>query len=142
MKKFSLAAIAATSLLVAGLPVNAGLGAATKSSSEAGYEAWCGEKGNDCNIVFADGKITVNKKDYVSFEDITYITRNNEGIYTWNNLIRFGIEYQEEGMDEPEFAEILFRHLNTANRFWRDLRRACRNCKDRDATQVEVNIND
>ena len=142
MKKFSLAAIAATSLLVAGLPVNAGLGAATKSSSEAGYEAWCGEKGNDCNIVFADGKITVNKKDSVSFEDITYITKNVEGRYRYNRIFRFGIEYKEMGALAPEFAEVLFKHEDTAGRFWRDLRRACRNCKDRDSTQVEVNIND
>ena len=142
MKQFSLAAIAAASLLAAGLPVNAGLGAATSKSSAAGYDAWCGEKGNDCNIVFSSGRITVDKKDSVSFEDITYITKNIEGRYRYERVFRFGIEYKEKGMSEPEFAEVLFMHEDTAERFWRDLRRACRNCKDRDATQVEVNIKD
>ena len=134
------ASVAIGTSLITATPASAGLGTATTQSNEKGYDAWCGEKGNNCNIVFANGKITVDKQYSVSFKDITYITRNSEGIYTWNNLIRFGIEYQEEGMDEPEFAEILFRHFNTANRFWRDLKRACRQCKDRDATQVEVEV--
>ena len=41
----------------------------------------------------------------------------------------------------PEFAEILFMNNDTANRFWRDLQRACRNCKDINRQQVDVNIN-
>ena len=83
-------------------------------------------------------------KDYsqqfrpVDFEDITYITSNYERIKfnfmpgpTWT----FGIEYLEEGMEAPEFAEILFKHEATADRFWRDLKRACRQCKDRDGVR-------
>ena len=134
------ASVAIGTSLIAATPATAGLGSAATKGSSKGYDAWCGEKGNNCNIVFANGKITVDKQYSVSFGDITYITRNSEGIYTWNNLIRFGIEYQEEGMDEPEFAEVLFRHLPTSNRFWMDLKRACRQCKDRDATQVEVEV--
>ena len=138
----SLALIFASfALLGAFTPAHSGLGAATTKSSESGYEAWCGKKGNECNVVFNNGKITVNDKHSVDFEDITYITRNDEGRPS-NRIYRFGIEYQEAGMTEPEFAEILFAHRDTASRFWRDLRRACRKCKDRDATQVEVNIKD
>lgn len=143
MKKFSLAAIAAASLIIAGLPVNAGLGSATSKTKSSAYDAWCGEPKNDCKVSFIDGKITVNNSDSVDFEDITYITRNadySKWTETW--LFTFGIEYLEEGLEDPEFAEILFQHRKTANKFWRDLKRACRNCKDRDAAQVEVNIKD
>jgi len=141
MKKLLAVAITSLSILGAISPAYSGLGAAAVKSSESGYEAWCGEQGNDCNVVFTDGKITVNKKDSVDFEDITYITRNraDKGTY-W--LYTFGVEYLEKGMSSPEFAEILFMDTPTADRFWRDLQRACRKCKDRDATQVEVNIKD
>ena len=142
MKKFSLAAIAAACLIIAGLPVNAGLGSATSKTKSSSYDCFCGEKGNDCKVSFSNGKITVNDTDSVDFEDITYITRNYEynewsGVRTYT----FGVEYLEEGMDDPEFAEIILIHKPTALKFWRDLRRACRNCKDRDATQVDVDVN-
>ena len=120
-------------------PVYAGLGEATSKSQSATYEAWCGEKGNDCKVSFANGRITVNDKHSVDFSDITYITRNEEGgSYEWKWV--FGVEYLEEGMEAPEFAEFIFAHTKTADRFWRDLRRACRQCKDRDGIQVDVNI--
>ena len=141
MKKLSLAAIAALSLIIAGVPVNAGLGSATSKTRASAYDAWCGERKNDCKISFNDGKITVDDSDSVDFEDITYITRNVDyNVLTEISLFTFGIEYIEDGMDDPEFAEILFQHEKTADRFWRDLRRACRKCKDRDATQVEVKL--
>ncbi len=128
--------LVASSLAV--IPVHAGLGEATSKSKSASYDAWCGEKGNDCKVSFNNGKITVNESDSVDFSDITYITRNNETV--WNFKYVFGVEYLEEGMDEPEFAEFIFQDTRTANRFWRDLKRACRNCKDRDGIQVDVNI--
>ena len=134
------AAIAIGASLITATPAIAGLGSATQKGSEAGYDAWCGERGNDCNVTFKDGKITVDNSDSVDFDDITYITRNREGKWDTNLLWRFGIEYLEEGLDAPEFAEILFIHESTANKFWRDLKRACRQCKDRDATRVEVDI--
>ena len=72
---------------------------------------------------------------------MTYITRNEDyDRWSTDTIYAFGIEYLEEGASDPEFAEILFLHEGTANKFWRDLRRACRNCKDRDATQVDVNL--
>ena len=142
MKKLSLAVIAAVSLFSAGIPASAGLGAAA-SKTASRYEAWCGEKGNDCKVSFKDGKITVNDSDSVDFEQVTYITRNEDySPWTGDTVYTFGIEYLEEGVPDPEFAEILFLHKGTANKFWRDLRRACRNCKDRDATQVDVNLKD
>ena len=123
------------------MPVHAGLGSATSKTQSSAYDAWCGEKGNDCKVSFSNGKITVNDSDSVDFEYITYITRNAErDQWTGDFLYTFGIEYLEKGMDDPEFAEILFQHSKTANKFWRDLRRACRNCKDRDGIQVDVNI--
>lgn len=129
-------------LLIAGslltVPVHSGLGEAASKSKSATYDAWCGEKGNDCKVSFTGGRITVNDKDSVAFEDITYITRNNET--KWDFRYVFGVEYLEKGMDEPEFAEFIFQDTRTANRFWRDLKRACRNCKDRDGIQVDVNI--
>ena len=143
MKKFSLAVIAVVSLLSAGIPAEAGLGAATSKTQASRYDAWCGEKGNDCKVSFKDGKITVNDSDSVDFEQVTYITRNRDyNVWTGDYLYTFGIEYLEEGASDPEFAEILFMHTGTADKFWRDLRRACRNCKDRDATQVDVNLKD
>ena len=124
-------------------PVNAGLGSATSTTKSSAYDGWCGERKNDCTISFNNGKITVNNSDSVDFEDITYITRNadyNEWTGDW--LFTFGIEYLEEGMDDPEFAEILFQHKKTANRFWRDLRRACRQKKlmggDRHSRSVQT----
>ena len=142
MKKFSGAAVAAVSLLISSLPANAGLGAAAVSESESGYDAWCGKRGNDCKVVFKDEKITVDGKDSVKFQDLTYITRSIEHRYDFQggDIITFGIEYKEEGMSSPEFAQILFMHYGTADRFWLDLKRACRQCKDRDATQVEVDV--
>ena len=143
MKKLSLAAIAAVSLFSAGISANAGLGDATSKTQASSYDVWCGERKNDCKVSFNDGKITVNDSDSVDFEDITYITRNadyNSWSETW--LFAFGIEYIEDGMEDPEFADILFQHKKTANKFWLDLRRACRNCKDQDAAQVDVNIKD
>ena len=135
------ASVAIGTSLIAATPATAGLGSAAIKGSTKGYEAWCGEAGNDCKVTFADGKITVNDKDSVDFNNITYITRTsdyNEWDYSWK--ITFGIEYLEEGMENPEFAEIIFGHLPTSKRFWMDLKRACRQCKDRDATQVEVEV--
>ena len=139
MKKILTLAIASLSVFGAISPAHSGLGSAASKSSESGYEAWCGKRGNDCKVTFADGKISVDGKHSVNFEDITYITRNREE-FDFDYQYTFGIEYLEEGMTDPEFAEILFMHTGTANKFWRDLQRACRKCKNRDATQVEVNI--
>ena len=126
---------------LASTPVNAGLGSAASTTKSSAYDAWCGERKNDCKVSFSGGKITVDRSDSVDFEDITYITRNQDyDKWTGDWLFTFGIEYLEEGMDDPEFAEILFQHKKTANKFWRDLRRACRNCKDRDGIQVDVNV--
>ena len=80
----------------------------------------------------------MNETNSVSFDDITYITENNET--NWNYRYVYGVEYLEEGMESPEFAEFIFAEPRTAKRFWRDLKRACRQCKDRDATRVEVDI--
>ena len=141
MKKLSLAAIAAVSLIIGGMPVNAGLGSAATKTKSSSYDCYCGEKGNDCKVSFSNGKITVDEEDSVDFEDITYITQNYEyNEWTGVRTYTFGIEYLEEGLDDPEFAEIILLHRPTARKFWRDLKRACRNCKDRDATQVEVNV--
>ena len=144
MKKILALATASLSVFGAISPAHSGLGDAATDSSAKGYDAWCGKKGNNCNVKFVDGRIIVNDKDSVRFEDITYITKNGEytNIWTTSWVTTFGIEYLEEGMNEPEFAEILFANQGAANRFWTDLRRACRKCKNRDATLVEVNIND
>ncbi len=128
----------AAALLLSCSPVCAGLGPATESNSGSDtYNAWCGERGNDCTVSFKGGKITVNGTHSVNFEDITYITRGSFKIH----LITFGIEYIEDGMAEPEFSEILFQNVWAAEKFWRDLKRACRDCKDRDGVQVDVNVN-
>ena len=131
------------SLTIAGVPVNAGLGSAATKTESSTYDCYCGKKGNDCKVSFNNGKITVDGKHSVDFEDITYITVNFEhSDWTYISTWTFGIEYLEEGMNDPEFAEILLQHKPTAEKFWRDLRRACRNCKDRDATQVDINLRD
>ena len=145
MIKTLISGLAIVSICIIGSPSSAGLGDAAKKSTESGYEAWCGEEGNSCNVRFTDGKITVNNSDSVNFNDITYITRNVEHkktIFKSKSIHTFGIEYLEAGMKQPEFAEILFINNGAADMFWRDLQRACRKCKDRDATQVEVNIKD
>ena len=141
MKKFAILATAAISLSISGLPANAGLGEAATKSQSSIYDAWCGEKGNDCKVSFTGGKITVNNSDSVKFEQLTYITKNRVVEQPFGYITTFGIEYLEEGADAPEFAEILLMHDPTADRFWRDLKRACRQCKDRDATQVDVDVN-
>lgn len=144
MKTLSSIAVALTAAasLIAISPANAGLSSAALTGSKKGYDAWCGKRGNDCKVVFADGKITVDNKHSADFEDITYITRTIDDNVIWTSSITqtFGIEYLEEGMEEPEFAEIIFQNQATAKRFWMDLKRACRQCKDRDATQVEVEV--
>ena len=142
MKKLVSVAVTFLSILGAISPAYSGLGSAASKSSESGYKAWCGKRGNECKVTFADGKITVDGKHSVDFEDITYITNNKERGFWGDYEYTLGVEYQEEGMEEPEFAEFIFIHESTGGRFWRDLRRACRKCKDRDATQVEVNIKD
>ena len=135
------AAVAIGTSLIAATPATAGLGSAATKGSTKGYDAWCGEKGNNCKVKFADGAITVDNKDSVDFEDITYITRNMEfNSLGMNGWYTFGIEYLEEGIKDPVYAEILFINTRTANKFWMDLKRACRQCKDRDATQVEVEV--
>ena len=145
MKNFFsfVAATSISALLVATMPVSAGLGSAAIKGSTKGYDAWCGEKGNDCKVTFTDGKITVNNTDSVDFKNITYITRSIDNINAfWASSVlqTFGIEYLEEGMEQPEFAEIIFQNHGAAEKFWMDLKRACRQCKDRDATQVEVEV--
>ena len=122
-------------------PAIAGLGPASSKVSQSGYDAWCGKPKNDCKIVFGDGTITVDGSHSVSFDDITYITRNFK-FNQWKSYDEhvFGIEYLEAGSTAPEFAEIIFANRSVADLFWRDLKRACRKCKDRDATQVEVEV--
>ena len=145
MIKSAFIAITAASIALISSPSYAGLGDAAKTNTQSGYEAWCGEEGNSCNVKFTNGRITVNNSDSVDFNDITYITRNVEHkktIFKSKSIHTFGIEYLEAGMKKPEFAEILFINNGAADMFWRDLQRACRKCKDRDATQVEVNIKD
>ena len=66
----------------------------------------------------------MNNKHSVDFDDITYITQNDESLWSYRYV--FGVEYLEDGMEEPEFAEFIFAEPRTAKRFWRDLRRACR----------------
>ena len=136
------ASVAIGTSLIAATPATAGLGSAAIKGSTKGYEAWCGEKGNDCKVTFTDGKITVNNTDSVDFKNITYITRTIDDNVFWASSVTqtFGIEYLEEGMKQPEFAEIIFQSQGAAKRFWMDLKRACRQCKDRDATQVEVEV--
>ena len=135
------ASVAIGTSLIAATPAIAGLGSAATKGSSKGYDAWCGEKGNDCKVTFADGKITVNNTDSVDFKSLTYITRTSDyNEWSGNWTITFGIEYLEEDMKNPEFAEILFANKAVANKFWMDLKRACRQCKDRDATQVEVEV--
>ena len=80
----------------------------------------------------------MNNKHSVNFDDITYITQNDESLWSYRYV--FGVEYLEDGMEESEFAEFIFAEPRTAKRFWRDLKRACRQCKDRDATQVDVDV--
>ena len=94
MKKLSLAAIAAVSLIIGGMPVNAGLGSAATKTKSSSYDCYCGEKGNDCKVSFSNGKITVDEEDSVDFEDITYITQNYEyNEWTGVRTYTFGIEY-------------------------------------------------
>ena len=141
LKMRFLPALAALAAITVSLPVEAGLGSATTKTKSSIYEAWCGVPKNDCTISFNDGKITVDGTDSIDFEQITYITENRD-LNEWTMDIKttFGIEYLEEGAEDPEFAEVIFLHRPTAKRFWRDLKRACRNCKDRDATQIDVNV--
>ena len=125
------ASVAIGTSLIAATPATAGLGSAAVSESESGYDAWCGKCGNDCKVVFRDGKITVDSINSVNFEDLTYITRSVERKLEiqGGDIITFGIEYLGDNMDSPEFAQILFMNYGTANRFWLDLKRACRQCK-------------
>jgi len=120
---------------------SAGLGPAASQGSQSGYDAWCGQPKNDCKVAFGDGMITVDGKHSVAFDSITYVTRNFK-FNQWRSYDEhiFGIEYLEPGSSAPEFAEIIFANRATADLFWRDLRRACRKCKDRDATQIEVEV--
>ena len=122
-------------------PAIAALGPASSKVSQSGYDAWCGKPKNDCKIVFGDGTITVDASHSVSFDDITYITRNFK-LNQWKSYDEhvFGIEYLEAGSIAPEFAEIIFANRSVADLFWRDLKRACRKCTDRDATQVEIEV--
>ena len=140
MKTIISAALVALHVALA-IPAKAGLGPATSKETVAGYDAWCGKPKNDCKIVFRDGMITVDNKHSVSFDDITYITRNFK-FNQWRSYDEhiFGIEYLEPGSSTPEFAEIIFGNRSVADLFWRDLKRACRKCKDRDAPQVDVKI--
>ena len=50
-------------------------------------------------------------------------------------LTRLGVERREMNVN------FLFRDIDAAKRFWRDLKRACQQYKDRDAAQVDLNIN-
>ena len=52
----------------------------------------------------------------------------------------FWVEYQEDGMESPEFVEFLFMTWMLPG-VSGGSERACRQCKDRDAAQVDVNIN-
>ena len=120
-------------------PAIAGLGKATSATAASSYDAWCGEVGNDCTIEFKNQKIIVDGKDSVRWSDITYITEQRDTCSScWTPQYTFGIEYQE-GSD-VEFAEVIFRHQATAKKFWRDLRRACRECVDRDAERIQIEV--
>lgn len=138
-------AIAIGSIASIALPSFAGLGDAVREGGKE-HAAWCGKKGNDCRVKFENREIVVNGKDYVRFEDIIHVTKNRQekaGMWWWFYEYTFVIEYQEDGMESPEIAEIIFEDEGAANSFWTDLKRACENCKDdRNAPKVwtqEVN---
>ena len=122
-------------------PAIAGLGKATSVTAASSYDAWCGEVNNDCKIEFKDQRIIVDGTDSVRWSDITYITQQrdtHQGVWDAYNKYTFGIEYQE-GSD-VQFAEVIFRHDQTAKRFWRDLKRACRKCVLRDAERIQIEV--
>ena len=82
MRHLLLLPLLVASSLIA-MPVHSGLGEAASKSKSSTYEAWCGEKGKDCKVSFENGKITVNDKHSVDFSDITYITRNVDGVWVY-----------------------------------------------------------
>ena len=112
-----LSVLAVLAAMTVSVPVEAGLGSATTKTKASIYDAWCGVPKNDCTISFNDGRITVDGTDSIDFEQITYITENKD-INEWTMDIKttFGIEYLEEGAEDPEFAEVIFLHRPTAKR--------------------------
>ena len=113
-------------------PSSAGLGAATSSTPKT-YKAWCGRKGNNCKVSFADGKITVNNKDSINHDQLSFIhgLRDYEckplGGCHW--ILTYNVEYIEH--DKRNFAKFIFMHLETGKQFHSDLMRVCKECRER-----------
>ena len=142
MKTFAVGTALLSAALLSATPAEAGLGQATSTTAASTYDAWCGKPKNNCKVDFKNQKITVNGTDSIDWKQITYITKNKKRCDDgWTNcgwVYTFGIEYKEDG--QIQFAEILFQHDATAGRFWRDLRRACRTCVNRDADRIQVEV--
>ena len=115
-------------LLIGGQAANAGLGSASSSATTV-FDAWCGEKGNDCVVEFGDERITVDGEDSISFDQITgysfdkvwkYRTGFTGGSYY---LKIFHIYYTEDGRRQS--GKILFENDVTASEFKAQLSNAC-----------------
>ena len=92
-------------------PSSAGLGPATSSTPKT-YKAWCGRKGNNCSVSFAEGKITVNGKDSINHDQLSFINvlRDYEcGLSpTCSVISTFNVEYIED--DKRHLAKFIFIH--------------------------------
>ena len=96
----------AFSLLVSAVPVSAGLGDAEGGTTNRTFDAYCGKKGNNCKVMFANDKLTVNQKDSISKGQILKYTVN-PNFYCESGM--FGekcdgegsvlVIYQEEGRE-------------------------------------------
>jgi len=134
MRKFFATTLITAGLLCSGTISNhalAGLGEASSVKPKA-YDAWCGKRNNKCKVSFANGRITVNNKDSIAFEEVTFIGGQRDyecGAISCHFISTFNVEYAENG--NTGYAKFIFMHFPTAKQFWNDLQRACKDCRKR-----------
>ena len=78
MQKFLIALAAAG--LILGNPVKAGLGEA-ETRTQQSYDAYCGEVGNNCKVVFSSNRLTVNFVDGITREQFEGYSERDGQIY-------------------------------------------------------------
>ena len=124
MKRLLLPLLAALALPTA---VNAGLGDA-EGLSQKEFDAWCGQAGNNCKVVFSDNRLTVNGIDGIQRDQLiefSYDSTYNQWDYSTKHF--FTLSYKEDGVIKS--GTFIFGHGKTSKAFKRALLWFCPKCE-------------
>ncbi|KZR80682.1 hypothetical protein PMIT1342_02642 [Prochlorococcus marinus str. MIT 1342] len=125
MKKLFLPFAAISLLTMIPNPVLSGLGSAQGKQTEK-FDAWCARKGNDCVVLFKNGKITVDGNDSVPYEDIVGLSKASNWNYKIGGsywLYTYTVFFMEDGVKKS--GTFLFGNGRVANQFEAQIEMVC-----------------